>query len=158
MSDKVIGSGNGRAKTFGRVVAVVAALSVAGCSASYRNHGFVPPEEELSGIIVGIDTRDTISETVGPPSTSGVVRDGAYYYVRSRVRHFAYRAPEVVEREVVAISFDRRGVVSNVERFGLEDGRVVALSQRVTSQGLADKGFIRQLLGNIGQVSAADVL
>lgn len=158
MSDKVNGSGNGRAKTLGRAMVVVAALSVAGCSASYRNHGFVPPEEELSGIIVGVDTRDSVSEVVGPPSTAGVVRDGAYYYIQSRVRHFAYRAPEVVDREVVAISFDTRGVVANIERFGLEDGQVVELSRRVTSAGIADKGFIRQLLGNLGQVNAGDLL
>lgn len=144
--------------TVGKAAAVVAVLAMAGCSASYRNHGFVPPEEELAGIIVGVDTRDSVSETVGPPTTSGVIRDGSYFYVRSQVKHFAYRAPEVINREVVAISFDARGVVSNVERFGLEDGQVVPLSRRVTSSGIVDKGLIRQLLGNIGQVSAADVL
>ncbi|MCG7492710.1 outer membrane protein assembly factor BamE [Thalassobius sp. Cn5-15] len=137
---------------------VVAALSVAGCSASYRNHGFVPPADELAGILVGVDTRDSVSENVGPPTTGGVINNSAYYYVQSRVRHFAYREPEVVGREVVAISFDGQGVVSNIERFGLEDGQVVPLSRRSTDGGIVDQGFIRQLLGNIGQVSAGDIL
>ncbi|WP_412562599.1 outer membrane protein assembly factor BamE [Thalassobius sp. MITS945101] len=148
----------GKVKTLGRVAATVAILAVAGCSASYRNHGYVPPEEELSGIIVGLDSRDSVAETVGPPSTSGVANESAYYYVRSRVKHFAYQAPEVVEREVVAISFDSRGIVSNVERFGLEDGEVIPLSRRVTGSSVAEKGFIRQLLGNLGNVSAGDFL
>jgi len=148
----------GKAKTLGRIAATVAILAVAGCTASYRNHGYVPLEEDLSGIVVGIDSRDSVAESIGAPSTSGVVNDSAYYYVRSRVKHFAYQAPEVVEREVVAISFDSRGIVSNVERFGLEDGQVVPLSRRVTDSSVAEKGFIRQLLGNLGNVAAGDFL
>mgnify|MGYP001300234479 CR=1 FL=1 len=148
---------SGMGKTLRTVAAIVVALSVAGCTASYRNHGFVPPEEELSGILVGIDTRDSVAETVGIPTTQSVVQDGGYYYVQSRVRHFAYKRPEVIEREIVAISFDSRGVVSNVERFGLEDGQVVPLSRRVTSEGVS-LGVLRQILGNLGQFSAADVL
>jgi hypothetical protein len=40
--------------------------------------------------------------------------------------------------------------VSNVERFGLADGRVVPLSRRVTETNIQGSGLIRQLLGNLG--------
>lgn len=131
-------------------------LVLAGCSAQYRNHGYVPPQEELANIVVGVDSRDSIAESIGTPTTSGVLNDSGYYYVRSKVRHYAYRAPEEIEREVVAITFDKRGVVRNIERFGLQDGRVVVLDRRVTSSSIADKSFIRQLLGNIGRFTASD--
>lgn len=133
-----------------------AMLVLAGCSAQYRNHGYVPPQEELANIVVGVDSRDSIAESIGTPTTSGVLNDSGYYYVRSKVRHYAYRAPEEIEREVVAITFDKRGVVRNIERFGLQDGRVVVLDRRVTSSSIADKSFIRQLLGNIGRFTASD--
>ena len=86
-------------------------------------------------------------EAIGAPSASGVVRDSGYYYVRSRVRHYGPKRPEVVSRELVAISFDQRGVVRNIERFGLEDGLVIPLERRVTDSSVQDKGFLRQLLG-----------
>ena len=35
------------------------------------------------------------------------------------------------ERQVVAISFNESGTVTNVERFGLERGQIVVLSRRV---------------------------
>ncbi|WP_416376509.1 outer membrane protein assembly factor BamE [Thalassovita sp.] len=143
-------------KTLKTVVAGIVILSVTGCTALYRNHGYVPPEEELSAIAVGVDTRDSVAEAVGTPGAAGVLNDSGYYYVQSRVRHFAYRRPEVTERQVVAISFDKRGVVSNVERFTLEDGKVVPLTRRVTSSNVANKGFLRQLLGNLGRVRASD--
>lgn len=131
---------------------------IAGCTALYRNHGYVPSDEDLAAITVGVDTRATVEEVIGAPSTSGAMNDGDYYYVRSRVRHFAYQEPEVVERQVLAISFTQAGVVQNIERFSLEDGKIVPLSRRVTETTITNKGFLRQLLGSIGRFSAGDFL
>ena len=56
---------------------------------------------------------------------------------------------------MVAISFDSAGVVSNIERFGLEDGKVVPLARRITDTAVTDKSFLRQLFGNIGKLGGA---
>lgn len=130
-------------------------LSLSACSARYQNFGYVPPQEDLDEIAIGIDTFATVEETLGSSAAGSVVRDNSLFYVRSRVRTFALLAPEVVDREVVAISFDTAGVVSNVERFGLERGQVVPLARRVTSSGVTDVGFLRQLIGNIGGIGPA---
>ena len=76
----------------------------------------------------------------------------------SKVRHFAYRAPEVVDREVIAISFNADDTVANIERFGLEDGRVVTLSRRVTETTVRDVTFIRQLIRNFGRIDLGEAL
>lgn len=128
------------------------------CTAQFRNHGYVPHPDDLANVVVGIDTRDSVSETVGTPSTGGILDSSGYYYVRSRVRHYAYQAPKVIDREVVAITFDKRGVVSNIERFGLEDGIVVPLERRVTSSSVANLSFLRQLLGSLGKFNTADFI
>lgn len=133
-------------------------LALAGCSATYRNHGYVPLEEDLQRITVGVDTRASVEETVGAPTTSGVLDDGTFYYVQSQMRHFAYQRPEVVQREVVAISFDNAGVVRNIERFTLEDGNVVPISRRVTDSSVVDVNILRQLLSKIGRFSADSML
>jgi hypothetical protein len=64
----------------------------------------------------------------------------------------------VVDRELVAISFDSGGVVRNIERFGLQDGRVIALERRVTESGINSESFLRQLLGNVGTPNAGQLL
>jgi len=130
----------------------VALTALSACAAAYRNHGYIPSEEELSEIVVGVDTRTSVEEGVGIPSSSGVLNDDGYYYVRTRVRTYAYREPEVVSRQLVAISFNSSGVVTNIERYALEDGRPVVLSRRVTSSSTEGKTFLRQLMGNIGQI------
>jgi outer membrane protein assembly factor BamE (lipoprotein component of BamABCDE complex) len=131
---------------------VVATIALTACSAQYRDHGYTPPPEDLAQIQVGRDTRETVRETIGAPTTEAMIDERSYYYVSSRMRQFAWRAPEEVAREVVAISFGPSGTVSNVERYGLEDGIVVPLERRVTDSG-GNVGFIRQLLSRLGGFS-----
>lgn len=141
----------------GTVLALsVTALSA--CATQYRNHGYVPTDEDLQEVVVGVDNRASVAESIGAPSAGGVLNESGYYYVRSQVRHFAYQEPKVIDRQLVAISFDSRGVVSNVERFTLEDGQVVPLSRRVTTSGIGDISFLRQLLSNLGRFSASNFL
>lgn len=126
-------------------------LFALGCTPQFRNHGYIPPQEDLDLITVGTDTRESVAEKVGVPASSGVLNDGGYYYVRARKRSIGPLAPQEIERQVLAISFSSNGVVQNIERFGLERGQVVPLERRVTSSPVSDNSFIRQLLGNIGR-------
>lgn len=141
----------------------VAVLSVtlfsgAACVSIYRDHGYVPVEEDLAEIVVGIDTRDSVAESIGTPGASGVLNDSGYYYIATRMRHYGASAPKPVSRELVAISFDTAGVVQGIERYGLEDGRVIPLERRVTESGVDDKTFLRQLLGNLGRIGPGTIL
>jgi len=134
-------------------IAVVFAAGLGACAPQFANHGYIPPEEDLEQITVGVDTRGSVEEAIGTPSTAGVVNDSGFYYVRSRRRTIGALAPREIERQVLAISFDSAGVVTNIERFGLERGQVVPLARRVTTSGVGDPGILRQLLGNIGRFS-----
>ena len=132
------------------MVAAAALALLAACVTLDEDHGYVPSDADLSRVRVGIDTQTTVGTLVGQPGLTGIVSDRGWYYVRSDYETFAYRAPVEVDRQVVAITFDQRGVVSNVERFGLEDGNVVALNRRVTDTGVQGITFLEQLFRNIG--------
>lgn len=133
-----------------RVVIASCLVGLVACTAQYRNHGYVPPEEDLEKIKVGVDTRDSVAEAVGTPSAAGVLDEGGYYYVRTQVRHYGARKPQVVDRRLVAITFDSRGLVRNIEEFTLEDGNLVPLTRRITDNDIENAGFLRQIIGNIG--------
>lgn len=134
------------------------AILLAACSATYTNHGYTPSESELAEVIVGVDTRDSLTETLGPPSTGGVIRDDAWYYMSEQRKHWGPRAPQPIERELVAISFNPSGTVSNIERFGLEDGQVVTLSRRITETSIRDFSLIQQILRNFGRINIGEAL
>ena len=137
------------------LLGLVLGSALAACAPQYINHGYIPPAEDLDQIVVGVDTRASVEETIGTPSTAGVVNESGFYYVRSRKRTIGALAPKVIERQVLAISFNDSGVVTNIESFGLERGQVVPLTRRVTTSGVSNSGFLRQLLGNLGRFNPA---
>lgn len=147
----VNGTAISRGLRFGLIGLLV--VMVSACSTIYRNHGYVPTEDELATLEVGVDTRETVAEKVGRPTASGLLNDVGWFYVQSR---WAYRGafePREIERQVVSITFAESGTVQNVERFGLERGKVVPLSRRVTESNVKGLSFIQQLLGSFGRLS-----
>ncbi|WP_226925699.1 MULTISPECIES: outer membrane protein assembly factor BamE [unclassified Meridianimarinicoccus] len=142
----------------GRLAAVAGVLLAAACQPIVRNHGYVPPEDQLSEVSVGRDTRDSVAEKIGLPLNKGIDGDRAWYYVASTRETFGARAPKVVEREVVAILFNDNGTVRNIVRLDEQDGQVVTLTARVTNPSVADRGLLRQIFGNVGTPTAGDFL
>ena len=127
----------------GGMIALVVAL--AACNPPVRRHGYVPAEADLAEIVVGEDTRLAVSDRIGRPSSSGLMQGGDWFYVGSTWKHVALRAPQEIDRQVVVIRFDDEGIVENVERFGLEDGKVVALSRRAHGSGTGGPVRTRQI-------------
>ena len=141
------------------LLAMIVALALAACTGlPPRAHGYVPPDDELDRIVVGVDNRESVANVVGQPGATGVLSGGNYFYVRSVYQDYGYRPERLLDREVVSISFDESGTVSNVERFGVERGRVIALSRRVTNANVQGVTFLRQLFGSIGTLSPAEFL
>jgi outer membrane protein assembly factor BamE (lipoprotein component of BamABCDE complex) len=137
--------------------AVLLAAGLAACTPVIRNHGYVPAEDELALVEVGVDTRETVGQKIGRPSTSGLLNDDGWYYVQSQYRLVGPREPQEIDRKVLAVTFNEAGVLENVALFGLEDGQVVEISRRVTETNIKGVSLITQLLGSFGRISAEDV-
>lgn len=139
-----------------RHVAMLASFVVlTACSAAALKEsvGYIPDDELLNDLRVGIDTKETVTRLLGTPGTDGIVDDRGWYYVRTEREQVLWRAPVEIDREVLLISFTNADIVENVESFGLEDGRVVALNRRVTTSNTRDISFLRQLFSNLGNFS-----
>jgi outer membrane protein assembly factor BamE (lipoprotein component of BamABCDE complex) len=149
-------SGLGRLRRL--AVALIAVAAIAGCQPIYRDYGYVPSELDLEDVVVGKSTREDVAYEVGRPSSTGVLEGSSWYYVGSRFRTMGIRAPQEIERQVLAISFAEDGTVANIERFALQDGQVITISRRVTDTGIKGSGLIDQLLRNLGNFSAGEFL
>lgn len=154
---QAVRGGNGARGIRAACLAIVLGL-LAACSPIVRDHGYVPSDSELEQVVVGRDTRETVAEKVGRPSAAGLLNDEGWYYVQSRYRTIGPRQPQEIDRQVVAISFTPAGTVTNIQRFGLEEGRVVTLSRRVTTSNIREVSLVRQLLGSFGRLRAGDLI
>ena len=143
-----------------RIGVLLAAITVLSACATKLtdSHGYVPDDELLNELMLGLDTKETTARLLGRPGTEGIVDDFGWYYVKSDYERFLWREPVETDREVVAVSFAADGTVQNVERFGLENGSVVRLSRRVTTSNTRGIGFLRQLFSNLGNFNAGSFL
>lgn len=143
-----------------RILAVgIGLMLLVGCAQTLKDsHGYVPDQALLDEVKIGVDTQVSVARLLGRPGTEGIVDQLGWYYVQSDYERFLWRAPVEVDRQVVAVSFSERGIVENIERFGLEDGQVVVLSRRVTTSNTRGIGFLRQLFSNLGNLDAGNFL
>jgi len=136
-------------------LALTACAMLPGCAPTIQRHGYVPPQSDISRVRPGVDTAETAVEILGRPSSSGVLGDTSWYYVQSTVENFTWHAPKVVDRTVLAVDFTADGRVRNITRYGLRDGRIVALETRTTDTGGRKMGVLEQLFGNLLNLDAA---
>lgn len=148
---------DGRGLAMRAVLAALVLGLLAACSPTMRYHGYAPSDADLAQIQVGRDTRETVAERLGRPGMVGVLEGSDWFWVQSDWRHEHWRAPVEVDRQVVAVSFDRAGRVANIERFGLRDGQVVPLSRRVTDMGTRPS-VLSQVFRVLGQFSTAGMV
>jgi len=137
---------------------LVGLVLITGCTRLDSNNGYIPDAQLLDEITVGRDTKDTVGRILGRPGTEGIIDENAWYYVRSDYERFLWRAPVEVDRQVLSVSFSQDQRVQNIERFGLEDGQVVALERRVTDSNTQGVSFLRQLFANLGNFNPGDFL
>ena len=133
-------------------------LFILSCSQNIQNHGYIPPNSELKMIKVGVDTKKSVQELIGRPSTTGVLQNKSWYYVSSTMKHFGWREVKEIKRVVVAIRYSQSGVVENIEEFSLSDGQDIKISSRVTRGPVKDNTFLMQLLGSFGRINVPEML
>ena len=131
---------------------------LASCSTIYKDHGYLPLDTDLKNVVIGKDTRNSVTELLGSPSGSGVLEDGSIFYISTKIKNFLFYEPKVVSRDMIVVSFDDRDLVENIEKFTLEDGRVVVLSRRVTSAPVKGPKILSQIFGNLGNADAGTLL
>ena len=124
------------------------------CSPVVRRHGYVPEDTPLSAIEPYSDTKASVLQRYGNPSTSGVFDAETWYYVTNVREQLGYLKPESSARSIVAVRFDGAGVVSQVDTYTLANGRNVKMIGRETPTRGRELTVLEQLLGNVGAIPA----
>ncbi len=132
-------------------VALALVVVLGACEGQLATHGDPIDAIELARVRPGISTRADVVSALGTPSSVPVFDDSAWYYMSNREETLAFFAPESIERQVVVVHFDDQGVVSSIDKFGLERGREVDVVSRETPSFGQSPTIIQQMLGNLGR-------
>jgi len=134
---------------------ILSLLLIGACSPTFKNHGYVPSRAELNQLKVGKSSKENVKNLFGSPSSMGLVQDDRWFYLYTRIKNFMYRSPEIVERQLVVVTFTSNDLLENIERFELQDQEVVVLSRRITESGIKGMSLIQQLLNSAGNYDPA---
>lgn len=130
-------------------------LASVACAPVVNQRGYVPNQEAIGTIQVGMDTKEMVSMKLGEPSTLATFGGDTWYYISAQVEQNAFFAPRAVERNILAVEFDPEGKVMGVQRYTLADGRVVDFQTRETPTRGRTLTILQQFFnavpGNIGQ-------
>lgn len=138
------------------LVAAAAILALAACETVIDVRGYVPDEDGLSKIQIGVQKKTDVSDLLGTPSSVAPFGDDTWLYISRKTKTVAFLEPKLLEQQVVAIVFDDTGTVSDVRRIDMADGKVIRHVARVTPSPGKELTFLEQLIGNVGKFNSSN--
>lgn len=129
-----------------------------GCTAAKQNEWFLnhagnmPAKERVEKIKIG-ETKDTVIAVLGLPSSVNAFDENSWIYMSSDIKKMAFFAPEEKERNILHITFNQSGEVSDIKFLSLEDGKKIKVEKDQTEVKGQRIGFFRKYFGGVGQYS-----
>ena len=121
------------------------AVLLLGCAPVINQRGYLPDPVGEAAIRIGADTKTSIQQRLGDPSTQATFSGDSWYYISSVEKQIAFFDPHVETRSVLALKFDKEGRVADVHHYGLKDGHVIAFETRETPAKGKELTFLQQL-------------
>lgn len=140
-----------------RVVPMMAlgAVALLSACAPLRGHqGYVIDVDLVNSVQPRVDTRQSVAQVLGKPSFTSQFNEGEWFYVSRDTRYYAYNSPKPSQQTVLRIRFDNKGVVSAVDRTGIDEVAAIRPYGKITPTLGRKRSFFRDLFGNIGAVGS----
>lgn len=137
---------------------VIGLLLVSGCSNNIQVRGNLPDPEIVGEIETGVHSRRQVAERLGSPSAISTFEDRKWYYVGQKTTQFAFFEPEVLERNVLVVTFDGTGKVDETKAYTLADGQIVDPVSRTTPTEGRELTVLQQIFGNLGNNVPGSIL
>ena len=140
------------------IVFILLVFFVVGCTGITNRHGYIPTEIELETLQVGQTTTEEVVNEIGNPAIINEDFGTTWIYMESKQLTKGIRKAETIERNVVVLTFEGDGTLANVETLGLENGRTVRFTQRVTKTYEGRLSVIQQILRSFGNFGSGALI
>jgi outer membrane protein assembly factor BamE (lipoprotein component of BamABCDE complex) len=135
-----------------QLAAILLAGAVVGCTGVTDTRGNLPLQEVVDEIKPGRHSQREIVNMLGSPSTRATFEKREYwYYIGEKTETWAFFKPKILERKILVIQFDKKGVVKNIQKLDASYAKDISLVERVTPTKGKDLSVMQQILGNVGR-------
>lgn len=135
-------------------LAATVAVLVPGCTRIRQNQGYIADESLVTAIQPGVDNRTSVERTLGRPTFAAQFDANEWYYVSRNTGQYAFVQPRVLSQQILVVTFDPKGVVSKVERRGMEKIANITPSADKTPTLGRKSSLFDDIFGNIGSFGA----
>jgi len=130
-------------------------LVLAACESRVGTRGNLPDPDLIESLEMGISGRDEVTQMLGSPSSVAIFDFETWFYISERTETTAFFEPEVVDRKILIVKFDKQGTLASLSGFGLEASHNVEPVERTTPTAGNDVTVLDQILGNLGRFNKA---
>jgi len=134
-----------------RINVMVIFIMLQSCSNKTITTGNLPDPDLVANIEVGQVSKNEVLELLGSPSTKATFNDNDWYYVSEKTSTRAFFNPEVINRKVLIIQFDKREIVKKITQLSLKDGEKIKMVDRITPTAGKEITILKQIFGNVGR-------
>jgi outer membrane protein assembly factor BamE (lipoprotein component of BamABCDE complex) len=124
---------------------VLPLAAIAACTPVVNQRGYLPDPVGEAAIKLGSDSKTTIQQRLGDPSTQATFGGDTWYYISSVQKQVAFFDPKTESRSILVVRFDKDGRVADIHHYGLKDGHVIAFETRETPAKGKELTFLQQL-------------
>ncbi|APH54305.1 Lipoprotein (SmpA/OmlA family) [Granulibacter bethesdensis] len=148
-----------RTATISRALAALtlSATLLGGCS-------FFAPDRVVRGNKVDVDllkeltpgtsTQADVASLLGSPTTKATFDNNQWVYITQTTEMQIAGTNDILQQNVVTISFDQNGVLKNIKLYGKDDAAPVSVVRRATPSPGSEASWMQQLFGNVGRFNA----
>ena len=136
---------------FSSLLIATTSFVLSACTPEYVTRGNKPTEERLAEIVPHeVNARD-VAEILGTPSTFSAFNGETWYYINEKVEYYSFLEPKIIHREVVAVHFDKEGLVDTVQVEENQNLSKLKFVERQTPTAGNELSFFEQIFGNLGR-------
>lgn len=111
----------------------LSATLLAACAPEIEHRGYIPKQGAFDQIRNGMGKTE-VEAALGSPSTTASIKfeGDSYYYITSVTEHRAFLNPKEVNRDVIAIRFNKQDQVQSFAQYTMQDGRIIDVNTNAT--------------------------
>jgi len=136
------------------ITILLSLLVLSACTSRKFQRGYMADDKLVSAIKAQVDTKDSVKNMLGNPSSKSTFDGASWYYFSKKSEQLAFFKEKLTEIDILAVRFDEEDYVTKIDRYTLADHKVIdPVSKKTLTHG-NQLSFFEELFGNIGQFGA----
>lgn len=136
-------------KNFLQIILLFIATS---CASRIEKHGYMFDMSDHEMVRDGVTSKDRLSKLMGSPTLVINFDDEVWIYYAEDVKHFLFFHPQIVDRKILALRFDKNDVVMEMRVIDLgHEVKGLKFAEHHTQVDNHERGLFKSFFSNVGQ-------